>query len=99
MIYRHARPLQQVRNHTSSPWFESIRDELLKAEKKISSTWSKTKLTLSRDLYRQEKHRVLRPVHTALCQFCAEIIALSTSSNKLHQIVHALLNNSHLHFF
>ena len=85
--------LQKVMNHSSSPWFESIRDELLKAKterRHAERKWRNTKLTIFKDLYRQAKHKVSKLVQTAKCQFYTEIIALAYSSKELHQIVNTL---------
>ena len=51
-----------------------------------------TKLSIFKDLYRQAKHKVLKLVHTAKCQFYTERIALASSSKELHQIVNTLSN-------
>ena len=81
--------------HNSSPWFESIRDELFvdkrerrQAERKLRNT----KLTIFKDLYGQAKHNVSRLMHTCKCKFNTERIALASSSKELHQIVNALSN-------
>ena len=47
--------------HNSSPWFESIRDELFIAKRKrrqAERKWRNTKLTIFKDLYRQARHKV-----------------------------------------
>ena len=44
------------------------------------------------DLYRQEKHKVSKLVHTARCKFYTERIALASSGEELHQIVYTLSN-------
>ena len=54
--------------------------------------WRNTKLTIFKDLYRQVRHKVSRLVHTAKCKIYTDIIALSSSSNELHQIVSTLSN-------
>ena len=55
---KHAHPyLGKVVNHNSSPWFESIRDELLIAKRERRQADRKlrnTKLTIFKGLYRQE---------------------------------------------
>ena len=46
--------LRKVITHNSSPWFESIRDELSIAKRErrqAERKWSYTKLTISKDLY------------------------------------------------
>ena len=53
--------LQKVIDHNSSPWFESIRDELFidKRERcQAEGKWRNTKLIIFKDLYRQAKHKV-----------------------------------------
>ena len=95
----HATPSQRrVITHNSSPWFESIQEELFiamrerrQAERKLRNT----KLTISKDLYRQARHKVSILVHTANCKFYNEGIALASSSKELHKIVNAL-SNRHL---
>ena len=49
-----------------------------------------------KDLYRQAKHKVSIPVHTAKCKFYTEGIALASSCKELHQIVNTL-SNRHPH--
>ena len=96
VIDKHAPPsLRKVVAHNSSPWFESIRDEpfIAKRERRQAERkWTKTKLTIFKDLYRQAMHKVSKLVHTAKCKFYTERIALASSSNELHQIVNALSN-------
>ena len=85
----------KVINHNSSPWFESIRDELIKAKREryqAERKWRNTKLTIFKDLYRQAKYKVSKHVHTAKCQLYTERIALASSSKELHQIVNTLSN-------
>ena len=85
--------LQKVITHNSSPWFESIRDELFIAKRErrqAERKWRNTKLTIFKDLYRQAKHKVSKLVHTANCKFYTEGIALASSSKELHQIVNTL---------
>ena len=96
VLDKHAPPsLRKFSTHNSSPWFESIRDELFmanrerrQAEKKL---WN-TKLTIFKDLYRQAKHKVSKLVHTAKCKSYTERIALASSNKELHQIVNTLSN-------
>ena len=79
----------------SSPWFESIRDEIFIAKKErrlAERKWRNTKLTIFKELYGQAKHKVSKLVHTAKCKFYAERIALASSSKELHQIVNTLSN-------
>ena len=91
-----AHPSQRnVINHNSSPWFETIRDELFIAKRErrqAERKWRNTKLTIFMDMYRQAKHKVSKLVHTAKCKFYTEGIALASSSIELHQIVNALSN-------
>ena len=87
--------LRKVITHSSSPWFESIRDELFIAKRKrrqAERKWRNTKLTIFKDLYRQAKHKVSKLVHSAKCKSYTERIALASSSKELHQIVNALSN-------
>ena len=96
ILDKHASPsLRKVITHNSSPWFESIRDDLFiakrerrKAERKLRNT----KLTNFKDLYRQAKHKVSKLVHAAKCKFYTERIAFASSSKELHQIVNILSN-------
>ena len=91
--------LRKVIAHNSSPWFESIRDELFIAKRERRQTerkWRNTKLTIFKDLYRQAKHNVSKLVHTDKCKFYTERIALAPSSNELHQIVNTLSIDIHL---
>ena len=73
---KHAPPsLQKVITHNSSPWFESISDELSIAKRErrqAERKWRNTKLTIFKDLYRQAKHKVSKLVHTAKCKLCTE---------------------------
>ena len=81
--------------HSTSPWFESIRDELFIAKRERRQAERKlrnTKSTIFKDLYGQAKHKVSKPVHTAKCKFYTERIALASSSKELHQIVNTLSN-------
>ena len=87
--------LQKIIAHYSSPWFESIRDELFTAKRESRQAerkWRNTKLTIFKDLYRQSKHKVSKLVNTAKCKFYTERIALASSSKELHQIVNTLSN-------
>ena len=96
VLDKHAPPsLRKVINLNSSPWFESIRDELFigKREKhQAERKWRNTKLTIFKDLYRQAKHKVPKLANTAKCQFCTERIALASSSKELHQKVNVHSN-------
>ena len=96
VLDKHAPPsLQKVITHNSSPWFESIRDELFIAKRErhqAERKWRNTKLTIFKNLYRQAKHKVSKHVHTAKCKFYTERIALASSSKELHQIVNTLSN-------
>ena len=62
VLDKHAPPsLWKVINHNSTPWFESIRDELLNAKKEIRQAerkWRKIKLTIFKCLHRQARHKV-----------------------------------------
>ena len=96
VLDKHALPsLRKVITHSSSPWFESIRDEpfIAKRERRQAERkWRNTKLTIFKDLYGQAKHKVSKLVHTAKCKFYTERIALASSSKDLHQIVNTLSN-------
>ena len=71
VLDKHAPPsLRKVITHNSSPWFESIRDELFIAKRKSRQAKRKlrsTKLTIFKDLYRQAKQKVSKLVHSAKC--------------------------------
>ena len=60
VLDKHAPPsLRNVITHNSSPWFESIRDELFIAKRErrqAERKWRNTKLTIFKDLYRQARH-------------------------------------------
>ena len=92
----HAPPsLRKVITHNSSPWFESIRDELFmtkRERRQAERKWRNTKLTIFMDLYGQAKHMVSKLVHTTKLKFYTERIALASSSKELHQIVNTLSN-------
>ena len=94
MLDKHAPPsLRKVIAHNSSPWFESIKDELFMAKREgrqAERKWRNTKLTIFKDLYRQVMHNVSKLVHAAKCKYYTERIALASSSKELHQIVNAL---------
>ena len=96
VLDKHAHPsLRKVINHNSSPWLESIRDELFKAKRErcqAERKWRNTKLTIFKDLCKLAKHKVSKIVHAAKCQFYTEGIALASSSNVLPQIVNTLSN-------
>ena len=96
VLDKHAPPsLRTVINHNSSPWFESMREELFMAKRErrqAERKWRNTKLTFFKDLYRQARHKVSKLVHTAKCKFYTERIALASSNKELHQIVKALSN-------
>ena len=96
VLDKHAPPsLRKVITHSSSPWFESIRDQLFIAKRErrqAERKWRNTKLTIFKDLYRLAKHMVSKLVHTAKCKFYTERTALASSSKELHQIVNTLSN-------
>ena len=96
VLDKHAPPsLRKVITHSSSPWFESIRDELCIANRErrqAGRKWRNTKLTIFKDLYGQAKHKASKLVHTAKCKFYTERIALASSIKELHQIVNTLSN-------
>ena len=96
VLDKHAPPyLRKVITHDSSPWFESIRDELIIAKRErrqAERKWRNTKLTIFKDMYRQAKHKVSKLVHSAKCKHCTERIALASSSKEQHQIVNTLSN-------
>ena len=86
---------RNVITHNSSPWFESIGDELFIAKRErrqAERKWRNTKLTIFMDLYRQAKHKVSKLVYTDKCKFYTDKIALASSSKELHQIVNTLSN-------
>ena len=96
VLDKHAPPsLRKVMTHSSSPWFEPIRDEFFIAKRERRQAERKlrnTKLTIFKDLYRQAKHKVSRLVHTDKCKFYTETIAQASSSKELRQIVNTLSN-------
>ena len=96
VLDKHTPPsLRNVVAHNSSPWVESIRDDLFIAKRKrrqAERKWRNTKLTIFKDLYRQAKHKVSKLLSTAKCKFYTERIALASSSKELHQIVNTLTN-------
>ena len=98
VIDKHSPPsLRKAITHNSSPWFESIRDDLFIAKRKrrqAERKWRNTKLTIFKDLYRQAKHKVSKLVHSAKCKFYTERIALASSCKEPHQIV-SILSNRH----
>ena len=71
VLDKHAPPsLRKVITHNSSPWFESIREELFIAKserRQAERKWRNTKLTIFKDLNRQARHKVSIFVHTAKC--------------------------------
>ena len=88
VLDKHAPPSLRKENN-SSRWFESIRDELFIAKRErriVERKWRNTNLTISKDLYRQAKHKVSKLVHTAKCKFYTERFALASSSKELHQM-------------
>ena len=96
VLDKHAPPsLRKVINHNSSTWFESIRDELLKAKRERRQAERKcryTKFTIFKDMYRQTKHKVSKLGNTAKCQLYTERFALASPSKELHQIIITLSN-------
>ena len=96
VLDKHAPPSpRKVMTHNSSPWFESMRDELFIAKRErrqAERKWRNTKLTIFKYLYRQTKHKVLILVHTAKCKYYTKGIALASTSKELHQIVNTLSN-------
>ena len=85
-------------NLNSSPWSESIRDELYIAKRErhqAERKWRNTNLTIFIYLYRQAKHKPSKLVHAAKCKYYTERISLASSSKELHQIVNTL-SNRHL---
>ena len=59
VLDKHAPPsLRKVLTHNSSPWIESIRDELFTAKRErrqAERKWRNTKLAIIKDLYRKAK--------------------------------------------
>ena len=96
VLDKHAPPsLQKAMTRNSSPWFESIRDELFIAKREghqAERKWRNTKLSMFNDLYRQAKHKATKVVQTAKCKLYTERIALASSSKEQHQILNTLLN-------
>ena len=96
VLDKHAPPtLRKVVTHSSTPWLESIREELFidkRERRQAERKWRNTKLTIFKDLYRQVRYNVSKLVHTAKCKFYTERIALASSSEELHQIVNTLSN-------
>ena len=96
VLDRHSPPsLRKVIYHNFFPWFESVRDDLIKAmreRRQAARKWRNTKLTIFMDLYRQARHMSSKLVHTAKCKFYTERITLASSSKELHQIVNTLSN-------
>ena len=93
----HPPSLRKVITHNSSPWFESITDELFidkRKKRQAERKWRNTKLNVFKDLYRQAKPKVSKLVHSAKCRFYTEGIALASSSKELHQIVNTLSNRN-----
>ena len=87
--------LRKAIAHNSSPWSESIRNELFIAERErrqAERKWRNTKLAIFKDLCSQAKHNVSKLVHTVNCKFYTERIALASSSKELYQIVNTLSN-------
>ena len=84
VLDKHAPPsLRKVITHSSSPWSESIRDELFIAKRdrrQAERKWRDTKLAIFKDMYGQAKHKVSILVHTTKCKFYTERIALASSS-------------------
>ena len=96
VLDKHTPPsLRKVITHNSSPWFESISDELYLAKgerRQEERKWRNTKIIIFTDLYRQAKHKVSILVHTAKWKFYTERIALASSCKELHQVVNTLSN-------
>ena len=96
VLDKHAPPsMWKVITHSSSTWFESIRDELFIAKierRQAGRKLRNTNLTMFKDSYRQEMHDVSKLEHTAKCVLYTERIALASSSKELHQIVNTLSN-------
>ena len=96
VLDKHAPPsLRKVITHSSSPWFESIGDELFMAKRErrqAERKWRNTKLAIFKDLYRQAKHKAIKFVLTDKCKFYTEGIALASSNEELYQIVNTLSN-------
>ena len=87
--------VRKVITHNSSPWFESISDELFIAKRErrqAERKWRNTKLTIFKHLYRQAMHKVSKLVHTSKCKFYTGRIALASYSEELHQVVNTLSN-------
>ena len=99
MLDKHAPPsLRKAIINKSSPWYESISEELFiskRERRQPERKWRNTKLTIYKDLFRQAKHKVSKLVHTDKCKFYTERTALASSSKELHQIVNTL-SNRHL---
>ena len=86
--------LRNAINHNSSPWFESMRDYVIKAKKErrlAERKWRNTKLTIFNDLHRQANLMC-----TIKCNYYTEWMPLTSSSKELLQIVN-ILSNRHQH--
>ena len=84
--------MQEVITHNSSPWFESISDELFMAKRdrcQVERKLRNTKLNIFKDLYRQAKYKVSELVHIAKCKFYTERIDLASSCKEQHQLMHS----------
>ena len=96
MLDKHAPlSLRKAITHNSSPWLESIRDEIFKAKRErrqVERKWRNTKFTIFEDVYRQAKHKSTKLDHTAKFQSYTERRALASSSIELHQVVNAPSN-------
>ena len=62
VLDKHSPPsLRKALTHNSSPWLDSIREELFMAKRErrqAERKWRNTKLTIFKDLYRQAKQKV-----------------------------------------
>ena len=89
----HTSMFQYLNN--SSPWYESIVDELFipkRERRQAEMKWRNTKLTIFKDSCRQTKHKVSKLGHTAKCKSYNERIALAYSCKELSQVVNTLSN-------
>ena len=76
VLDKHSPPsLRKAINHNSSPWHESIRNELFMAKRErrqAERNTGVTEQTIFKELYRQANRKVSKHVRTAKCQLCTE---------------------------
>ena len=84
----------RVTEHTSSPWFGLVREDLLEAKRirlQAERKWWNTNLTVLKDLYNKAKHHVTKVVLKAKKLYYNSKISSANCSKELYKITNNIL--------